>query len=55
MTAERQSGLGTQGIRFGRKTDEIAKLATMDEKQKSHFRTKSGRKCVIFEKKYATN
>lgn len=34
---------GTQGIFFGRKTNEIAKLVTTDEKNKSHI---FGRKCV---------
>jgi len=36
--------LGTQEIRFGRKTNEIAKFSTLDEKRNSQFWTKFGRK-----------
>ena len=38
-----QTPLRTQGIRFGRKTDEIAKSAKLYEIQNSHFRTKNGK------------
>jgi len=39
-----QMYLGTQEIRFGRKTNEIAKYSILDEKRNSQFWTKFGRK-----------
>jgi len=34
--------VGTQEIRFGRKTNEIAKFSILDEKRNSQFWTKNG-------------